>query len=204
MTPPKKENPAKSNKKAKKPAKTVRAKPEKSGGDALEDAPKKPLTIEEKKALARQKRFKRYSIIVGVFAFFFLIWLVTKPFKGGPTFGVCKTFLELYVEYPQELMLSKVEDFGAELRIWYTSLDPYGEYNLDYMQCFFRADEKTGFALEKVMVNRRDVDQEIVDRFNPSIPAILAYPPDLTYPRALGDDLESLRLDPNLYRKRLF
>ncbi len=169
-----------------------------------EEEEQKPLTIEEQKAEKRRIRNKRLSIAGGILSIFFLFWLLSRPYTGGPAFGVCRTFLELYVEYPQELRLSKVEDYGQEMRLWYTKIDPYGESNLDYMQCFFRNDSKTGFALDKVMVNRREVNPETVKSFNVSIPAILASKPDLTLPRPLPDSLEDLQLDPNRYKMRLF
>lgn len=170
----------------------------------LRDVDLKSLTIEERKELARKERNKFLMIASGIIAFIGLIVFLMQPYKGGPTFGVCKTFVELYVRYPSELRLSMAEDRGAEMRIWFSNVNTYGEHNLDYVQCFYRADDRYGFALDKVMYNRREIDQEIIDRFNPSIPAIVAYPPDLTYPNPLPDNLEGLRLDPNRFKLKLF
>lgn len=170
---------------------------------ALEDEKPQSRLREKKKATARQKR-KRYLIFAGLGLFCYVFYLLLIPYKGGLNYGVCKVFLELYVKYPETLSLSTVEDFGDSYRIWFTHIDEFGQYRLDNMQCFYRSDETTGFALERVSISRRPIDQDIVDAFNPSIPVIAKFPPDLTLPSPLPDSLRDIEILTNDFRRKIF
>lgn len=159
--------------------------------------------------LAEAEREKKKKLFKGagmLLILVFLFWaydFLFSPFKAGMTFGICKTFLELNVQFPEDLRLSTVEDFGEYIRIWYAQLDAFGEYRLENIQCHFRADEKTGAGVDKILINRREVDPDKVARFNSSIPVILAYPPDLTRPNPLPDSLRDLQIDTDAFRFQL-
>ena len=152
----------------------------------------------------RRKIFKLSLAGVGVLFLGWFIHYLFTPYKGEMTFGICKTYLELNVQFPQELRLSTVSDFGQYVRIWYTQLDAFGEYRMESIQCHFRADEVTGAAVEKILINRRPVDQQKIEEFNKIIPVILSNPPDLTIPYPLPDSLENLQINTNLFRKPIF
>ena len=49
-----------------------------------------------------------------------------------------------------------------------------------------------GLMIEKVFFNRREVDSDIIKKFNISIPSIIAAEPDLTLPPPAEDMLEGL------------
>ncbi len=157
--------------------------------------------IDARKEQQRKRRIKFAAygtlIILASWASFYLF----APFKGGMTFAACKTFVELYVRYPNSIRLSQVRNFGESIRIWYSHIDAFGEYRLENMECFFRADEKNGFAIDRILVNRRPIEKDVIDRFNISIPAIRAYPPDLTYPETLPTNLEDLQLETERFWK---
>jgi hypothetical protein len=175
-----------------------------TAADAEIDALIANSALEEKKKLKRKKTFK-----LGVYGGIGLLlalgcWYLFAPFKGGMAFGICKVFLELSVQYPEMLKLSTVEEMEDSVRIWYTQLDSFGQYRMEPIQCFFKNDETQGTILSKVMVRRREVDPAIVDKFNKSIPTILANPPDLTLPTPLPDSLRSLQIDPLLYMRPIF
>lgn len=170
---------------------------------ALED--EKPASrLRDKKKQEQKKRRLRYLYAGGALVFAYIGYLLFVPFKGGLNFGVCKVFLELYVQYPDTLKLSTVEDFGSSYRIWFTHIDSFGEYRLDHMQCFYRPDEQTGFALEKVTVGRREVEKQVVDDFNRSIRVIIEYPPDLTFPAPIPDSLSDIEIQTDSFRRKIF
>jgi hypothetical protein len=147
----------------------------------------------------RKKALKGYmKAALAIIGVLFLIWFYNWLFegrKGGTGFALCRTFLELQVRYPQELRLSYVRPMSRTLRIWYTEHDAFGQTRYDAMDCTFKQDPERGMMLDKVTINRREMDPDIIDRFNKSIPAVMAYPPDLTYPAGLPDNLRKLRLN---------
>jgi hypothetical protein len=146
----------------------------------------------DRNAQKRKKIIRIFAIFAGVlFLYWAYIALFTYP-KGGMKFGVCKVFLELQVQYPRELRLSYVEPFSKFTRIWYVQHDAYGQSRFDAMDCYYKED---GSGLDRVEINRRQVDPVTIEKFNASIPAILAYPPDLTYPVGLPDNVKELKTD---------
>lgn len=166
-----------------------------------------PLSVEEeirqsiaqgsagdKRKATLKGRMKMGLWIIGILGAFWLYGWLFEGKKGGTGFALCRTFLELQVRYPQELRLSHVRSLSRTLRIWYVERDAFGQTRYDAMDCTFKNDPQRGMLLDKVTVNRREMDPAIIDRFNISIPAVMAYPPDLTYPAGLPDSLRALRL----------
>ena len=149
----------------------------------------------------RRRLFKGAGALAGLALLGWIVHYLFMPYKGGMTFGICKTFLELNVRFPQDMRISTVDDFGDNVRIWYTQLDAFGEYRMENIQCHFRADEATGAAIDKITINRRAVDPQRVARFNKALPVILEFPPDLTIPYPLPDSLEDLQIETHLFRK---
>lgn len=148
----------------------------------------------DKRKAVFKKRLKIALSIVGIFfAIWAYKWLFTGK-SGGTGFGLCRVFLELQVRYPQELRLSYVRPLSRTMRIWYVEHDAFGQTRYDAMDCTFKKDPQRGLILDKVTINRREMDPDIIARFNTSIPAVTAYPPDLTYPKGLPDNLRALKL----------
>ena len=188
---------------------------EKAKLEAKEKAKKLEPTQDEIEAALANRKFieaekaKKKKLLKGVIAFLvfvFLFWAIDSlftPYKAGMTFGICRTYLELNVQFPQDLRISTIEDFGEYIRIWYTQLDAFGEYRMENIQCHFRADEVTGAAVEKILINRREIDPEKVALFNASIPVILQNPPDLTIPAPLPNSLENLQINTDAFRFQL-
>lgn len=160
--------------------------------------------IKQKKAAEKKKKRKYTMYGGGALFLIFIIYLLFKPFTGGITFGICKTFLELQVRYPEKIHLSTVEDFGNSVRIWYTSLDSFGEYKLEPIQCYFENDPQTGLKMIKVTMSRRELPGETVEAFNAAIPGLIANPPDLTLPVPLSDSLRDLHIDADAFRMPIF
>ncbi len=169
-------------------------------------------SIKQRRAYKRRQT-RKWTIIGGVATLLSgLIWALFIPYKGSMTYGVCKVFLENYVLYPQSIRISTVDDYGASVRVWFTYLDSFGEYKLEPLQCFYKMttdeDKKkygnVGFVLEKATINRREISQNIIDRFNYSILGIVASPPDLSLPMPIPDSLEDLQIDSSKFRKPIF
>ena len=110
-------------------------------------------------------------------------------------FGICKVFTEMYVQFPTTLKFNSVEEFSTSVRIWYTHTDSFGEYIMEPIQCYYKADEQYGYILDKVTIRRREIDQKIVDDFNKTLPVIFANPPDLTLPVPPEDSLKNLQIN---------
>lgn len=178
--------------------------PEKSAAEKDIDAALAGSVLGRRKRESRKKLFKMGLWLIGLLLFAYLLYWLFAPFKGSKFFGVCKVFLELTVQYPQELHLSQVNEFGESVRIWYSRLDAFGEYRMEAIQCHFKPDPAYGYRLDRVTINRRDYDTAAVERFNASLPVVLQNLPDLTLPQDFPDNIGALKFDTDLYRRQIF
>lgn len=160
--------------------------------------------VQEKKKKLRKQQIKQASMAGGALFFIYVVYLLFVPFKGTMDFGICKVFLELQVQYPDELRLNGAEEYDNRTRIWYRTVGAFGEHRLARMECNYKRDEKMGRILDTVLIDREQVDPAIVAAFNRSIPAIRAHPPDLTYPAAPPDALADLQFNIDAFRKPIF
>lgn len=150
------------------------------------------------------KNVTRGAIAAGVLIAAIGLYYLSQPIQGDMAFGLCKVFLERQALFPQSLRLSTVEELETSVRIWYTSTSSFGEYRLEPIQCYFRPDPLTGSVLERVKINRREVDPAIVEAFNKTLPALLATPIDLSLPSPLPDSLEDLHIETDKFRNAIF
>ncbi len=185
------------NKKKKAPKK----KPAKTQVEEQIDAELASSSIERKRKGARKLRFN-LGIVAGVVMLlgFGVYWLF-KTHQGGMAFGVCKVFLEGVVRYPDHLRLSTVEEFENSVRIWYTQVDSFGEYRMEPIQCYYKVDPELGTMLDRVTINRREIDPGVVNNFNRALSSVVAYPMDLSIPAPLPDSLEDLQFETQKYRR---
>ena len=95
-------------------------------------------------------------------------------------YGICKAFLEQYVDYPPTLQILHVEQFPRAVRLYFNQTDAFGQFTQNMMECV--GDPKGGLRFSEVLLNRRPVPADRVERFNASIPAVVASDPDLTLP----------------------
>lgn len=160
--------------------------------------------IQEKALAKRKKNFRLAVIAIAVVVVGYLGHLLFKPFEAGMDFGFCRVFLEQYVQYPTELELSEVEERRDFIRIWYMHTDSFGQDRMDNIECYHGKDPQRGYYISKIRVNRREIDPERVKLFNTSLPTIVAYPPDLTYPRRFRDALGNIDFQTYLFRKQIF
>lgn len=170
-------------------------------GVKKKDRPLSPLA--QKKREARKKRIKRYILLAFIGLLGYGFWWLIKPFQSDMRYGICKVFIELQVPYPYTIHYSEVVSFSESVRVWYSFLDSFGDYRLVNTECFYEPHPKYGLALSRVTTGRRQLDPEIIARFNPSIPSIVANPPDLVFPTALPRDPSKLKFDFDAYRKKI-
>lgn len=164
----------------------------------------------------KAKKKLRVRLAIGVVAVLIVAWIVSTamaPKLGGKPYGVCKVFLENTVRFPDDLHLTSVEglrprgsggDSLGGMRIWYTQIDSFGQYRMENIECYFKPEETTGVAVDKIFINRREVDAQKIADFNKILPAILAGPLNLEYPPPLADNLEDLQIQTDAFRKILF
>ncbi len=188
--------------KKQKEAEKAKKKKLKAEPDEIEEALANSKLGEAQK-LKRKRMFNYAFYLVGLTFLFWAYDFLFSPYVADMKYGICKVYLELSVQYPQDLRVSTVDDYGTYTRIWYTQLDAFGEYRMEQIQCNFRADPVTGIALEKVAVNRREVDPKKVTDFNRSIPVVLQHPPSLEVPPPLTDSLSGLQINTDAFRFQL-
>ena len=176
---------------------------EKEKVDEIQDAVKKSK-IEQIEAKNRKKKSRLAIAAIALPIVGYLGYLLFKPFEADMGYGFCRVFLEQNVQYPQYLVLSEIEQKRDFVRIWYVQTDSFGQDRLENIECYHGQDPELGYYISKIRINRRDIDPKKVERFNTSLSTIVAYPPDLTYPRRLHDALGNMDIQTYLFRKEIF
>ncbi len=152
-------------------------KPVKAGGDmALDDM----LTRQAKKPSSLQKISKKQIKMAGagVGALLIILLLFSCQPKNGPmTFGICSAFLELNTPYPHTLQYNSVDLSQTAVRIYFTNVDPFGQFKQEMIECGYGLDSQGNPKLTQVSRNRRAIDQAIVEKFNVSLPTIVESDP---------------------------
>lgn len=126
------------------------------------------------------------QIMYGAGGMALLILILTiyscQPKDGSMAFGICSTFLELQTPYPHTLNYTDIEGSRTAVRIYFTNIDPFGEFKQEMIECTFGPDEAMGMKLTQVTRNRRPVDAALVRKFNITLPTIMASDPYLVLP----------------------
>lgn len=129
----------------------------------------------------QQKNIKKKHIFYAaggaVLLLIILMMYSCQPKQGSMAFGICSVFLELNTPYPETLDYTGLEGSRTAVRIYFTNIDPFGEYKLEMIECTFGKDEKGGMKLTDIKRNRRSVDAEEIRKFNALLPTIIASDP---------------------------
>ena len=135
------------------------------------------------------------GLIVLIFAF---MWFF--PYYGTIKYGICRTYIELNEPYPQSIQfVDAYEDaYYNQVTISYKKTDPFGLEALNEMVCLFDVKEDGSILLKSVDINgkKRKYPQEapeLIEKFNRTIPAIRAYPPNLIMPYLISTDIKDYR-----------
>lgn len=141
-----------------------------------------------------KKSHKKIYFLVGVAVLALIIWTAMQDPKGTIKLGICEVFIQRTLTYPLQFRLASAYEKANEVRMEFTTTNEYGEYILSPVICIFRPDPETIWALSEVQVNRIKLPENQIAAFNPTIPAIVANPPDLTLPpQTLGSLMELQR-----------
>lgn len=144
----------------------------------------------------------KYGIggIIGIFILFAIIQSCT-PRKGTLLYGICRSFLELNIPYPNTIYHVRVEQYRKALRIYYNHLDSFGQYQREMIECAFLQDPVKGIQVETIFIDSVKpitekeravgkgrlyrVEQKYIDLFNNSLSpsAIMSQDPDLVLPK---------------------
>ncbi len=158
------------------------------------------MATKDKKEKASKGRKKKKPIKLyiglGVAALLVLliIWGMQSP-KGGPHYVLCKTFAEMDLTYPSTMKVSEYKKLGRHARVYYTYTDAFGIYKLSMIRCSFKKDPSGAIStvMDKITIDRREIDLETINRFNKTGQIILDTKPDDTLPYPLGNDLSALK-----------
>jgi len=169
---------------------------------ALEVAAARRAEERQKRAEAAARRANNRKLIRnGFLGFVFLVslftwWGIQKP-QGTIHVGICRSFVELHLRYPETLKITAVENINNAIRLYYTATGPFGEFKSDMMECGFAQNNQTGaIVLDSATLNRNPLPKDDVDRFSRTIPIVVLFKPDLTLPgstvKSGTEDLQSL------------
>lgn len=142
-------------------------------------------------------------VCAGLFVSIFLIVIIVQsctPRKGSILYGLCQSFLELQVPFPEKINHSYVEQYPKAIRIHYNHIDGFGEYQIEMIECTFRQDPRFGVQMDRAFFDNMkevtqkerskgkgrlyEVEKKYVDLYNKSgsPAAIMSQNPDLSLP----------------------
>lgn len=149
-----------------------------------------------KKKAQKQSNVRWYAL-GGLVTFILIVVYACTPSYGTILYGICKVYVEQNTFYPDSINILKVSERGAEVRIYYNKIDPYGQTSFNTAVCTFRQDERMGVVLDEVDFNRETEyeaeNPERIAEFNTTIPVIRENPPDLKLPPRLPTNIEDYR-----------
>lgn len=151
-----------------------------------------------KKTVDFVKRKPRTSAFMSVLFFIAIfIWYGLQPIRGSMYYGVCRVFTQMQLRYPDTMEVVSADVFSAEWRVYYTFIDAFGSERSEMVKCIFGPSQKTGFKIEEAQLlrgtKRTEFDQKTLDKFNATIPAIIAGEPNLILPWKPGETLRDLK-----------
>lgn len=153
----------------------------------------------KKEKLPKDKKKLRRNAALGFLAFAALfIWYGLQPLVGPQEVGICRTFAEMKLKYPQTMKLTTTDQFGDALRLYFTYIGPFGETRSSIIECRVRPDPATGQPqLYAIKIDRTPVSDAEVQEFNRTIPYILQHNPNRVIPPPYKekDDLYQLKRD---------
>ena len=118
----------------------------------------------------QRKKYIKYGSIGGALLIVLLMIFSCEGSKGPMEYGVCSTYLEMNTPYPHTLQYTGVEGSRTSIRIYYTSIDPFGQYKLEMIECKFNPGK---WEVTEILKNRRPVDPAEVKKFNRILPALV-------------------------------
>lgn len=153
--------------------------------------PKKRLSTAQRK----KRRQKQKMAAGGVFFLLIVfIWYGLQPITATIEYGICRTLAEMKSHNNMTMKVISYENYGPAWKIFYTFTGQYGEQRSNYIDCVFTRDPQGNLILKNAKINRDPLSKDALDRFNKSIPGVIAANPSLNVPTRLEEtDIKGLR-----------
>lgn len=133
-----------------------------------------------KRSLPSVKLEKKHKIILGAGIGLLLVVLAIyseRPKQGSMAYGICSTFLELNTPYPHTIRHIALEGSRTAVRIYYTNVDPFGEFKQEMIECTYGADSNGSMRVTQITRNRKPVDAAQVTDFNKILGTVVSSDP---------------------------
>ena len=157
----------------------------------------------------KKKLFGTQGIIAAsvLFGTLFLVVVIVQsctPRKGTILYGMCGTFLAQQMTIPETLKHTSVEQYPKAVRIYFTHIDAFGQYQFEMTECVFKQDPQKGIQVDRIFFNYikeitkkervpgkgrlYEVEDEYVELFNRSLSPqiVIDQDTDLTLPSRNG------------------
>jgi hypothetical protein len=159
--------------------------------------------LAEKKKAKTKKMMRVGGGIGGLLVAYLMYGFLFATYQAGIPYGICRVYIETQVRFPKHLKFVGLEDFGDNVRVWYSRTDAFGGQRIDKARCYYVWDEEVGFSIvDKILINRREEPTHKIDRFNVVLPVILQNLPDLAWPAPDSDkNLDNIQVDGTAARK---
>ncbi len=168
-----------------------------------DEAPK--VTLAQKLKTQKKKQKKKLIIRGSILSVVLLIsygfyWLM-KPFMAYADYGICKSFIELTVSYPETIEVNELSyTLDGSMRLWYTQTDAFGEFRMESFVCSFEYDEAGQVSkVTNIKMGKINMSADKVEHLNSALPYFHANPLILPWPYVTDSlsnvifDFESLR-----------
>ena len=154
-----------------------------------------PKNKNKKKSSSKKKTFSKKNITLGVLGLIGLvIWWGMQPLTADIKFGVCRTFAELQLKYPDSINVTAIQQYDNNFEIYFLYDDPYGPSKSKAIDCKISETPEGSIVIEEVHINGRLFeDDEMLQAFNNTIPIVLSQNPIFTYFAPPDDRLVSLK-----------
>ncbi|MGH1378519.1 MAG: hypothetical protein ACRBB3_06825 [Alphaproteobacteria bacterium] len=170
-----------------------------------EEKPKTSLAekLQKQKKEQSKKRTKRIMLFGFILLFSYAFWWLTRPFQATAEYGICRSFLELYIPYPHTLHVSEIkQQRDGSLKLWFAHTGAFGEYRMESFQCKLENNPKTGvMELSELKLHKVQISADRVKALNNALPYFAENPLVLNWPVQLPDSLSDLHFDFDKVRK---
>lgn len=110
---------------------------------------------------AALKKYQELLLVGGLVVIVSFVYAGFQTFSGDGRsgtwrYGLCRLFLEEYVDYPDSLKILDAGEKQTAARIRYLVMSSYGGYRSEVMECFYDATPE-GIMLSRVRVDRKSL-----------------------------------------------
>lgn len=133
-----------------------------------------------KRSLPSVKLEKKHKIMLGAGVAVLLAILAIysgRPQQGSMAYGICSTFLELNTPYPHTIRHIALEGSRTAVRIYYTNVDPFGEFKQEMIECTYGPAADGGMRVTQIARNRKPVEAQQLSDFNKILNTVIASDP---------------------------